>query len=243
MKRDGFTLIELLVVVAIISVLAAILFPAFAAARAKARQAVCISNLKQIALATIMYVDDYDGQFPPAAYPDLVKLRQYWFGLRIDDTADFDTTRGLLYHYTRNTEIKKCPQFAGIKYLGDSTGYGYSYAYIGGDAAITFNFDMSYFPGTPARMSEITDAANTIVFADAEIHYDPVTFVVADTAWETPFISPPSLFGVGPYTDVGYRHTDFANIAWADGHVKPARRSKVEQGESGDADYYWRRSK
>ena len=64
MKRNAFTLIELLVVIAIIAILAAILFPVFSQARAKARQATCTSNLKQIGLAFLMYASDYDGKFP-----------------------------------------------------------------------------------------------------------------------------------------------------------------------------------
>lgn len=63
-KRDGFTLIELLVVIAIIAILAAILFPVFAQAREKARQTDCLSNQKQIALAFLQYVQDYDERFP-----------------------------------------------------------------------------------------------------------------------------------------------------------------------------------
>jgi prepilin-type N-terminal cleavage/methylation domain-containing protein/prepilin-type processing-associated H-X9-DG protein len=59
MKR-GFTLIELLVVIAIIAILAAILFPVFAKAREKARQTSCLSNMKEIALAGLMYAQDYD---------------------------------------------------------------------------------------------------------------------------------------------------------------------------------------
>jgi prepilin-type N-terminal cleavage/methylation domain-containing protein/prepilin-type processing-associated H-X9-DG protein len=62
--RPGFTLIELLVVVAIISVLAAILFPVFARARENARRASCMSNMKQIGLAFMMYTQDYDEQLP-----------------------------------------------------------------------------------------------------------------------------------------------------------------------------------
>src|SRR6056297_3098043 len=58
--RRGFTLIELLVVIAIIAILAAILFPVFARAREKARQASCLSNMKQISLAQMMYAQDYD---------------------------------------------------------------------------------------------------------------------------------------------------------------------------------------
>ena len=62
----GFTLIELLVVIAIITILAAILFPVFAQAREKARQATCVSNLKQIGLGVMMYTDDYDETYPPS---------------------------------------------------------------------------------------------------------------------------------------------------------------------------------
>ena len=64
LKRRGFTLIELLVVIAIIAILAAILFPVFAKAREKARQTSCLSNLKQIGLATLQYVQDYGGRMP-----------------------------------------------------------------------------------------------------------------------------------------------------------------------------------
>ena len=64
-KKRAFTLIELLVVIAIIAILAAILFPVFAQARAQARKTVCLSNLKQLALGTIMYTQDYDESFPP----------------------------------------------------------------------------------------------------------------------------------------------------------------------------------
>jgi prepilin-type N-terminal cleavage/methylation domain-containing protein/prepilin-type processing-associated H-X9-DG protein len=59
--KKGFTLIELLVVIAIIAILAAMLLPALSAARAKARQAVGLSNLKQIGLAMAMYTNDYNG--------------------------------------------------------------------------------------------------------------------------------------------------------------------------------------
>jgi prepilin-type N-terminal cleavage/methylation domain-containing protein/prepilin-type processing-associated H-X9-DG protein len=68
-QARAFTLIELLVVVAIISILAAILFPVFARARESARSTACLSNLKQLNMAMRMYADDYDGMHVRYSYP------------------------------------------------------------------------------------------------------------------------------------------------------------------------------
>jgi len=65
--EKGFTLIELLVVIAIIAILAAILFPVFARARESARRTNCLSNLKQLALGSMMYAQDYDEKLPVGA--------------------------------------------------------------------------------------------------------------------------------------------------------------------------------
>ena len=93
MKKRGFTLIELLVVVAIIAILAAILFPVFARAREQARRASCASNLKQVGLAMKMYIQDYDEQFPSNELPDIGELG--W--------AEQIST------YQRNTQVLQCP--------------------------------------------------------------------------------------------------------------------------------------
>ena len=91
-RKRGFTLIELLVVIAIIAILAAILFPVFARAREKARQSSCGSNLKQIATATMMYVQDYDETF-------------CLFDHRNPDVK----WRANLNPYVQNTQVFACP--------------------------------------------------------------------------------------------------------------------------------------
>lgn len=65
-QNRAFTLIELLVVIAIIAILAAILFPVFGRARKNARRSSCQTNLKQIGLGILQYVQDYDERYPPS---------------------------------------------------------------------------------------------------------------------------------------------------------------------------------
>src|SRR5437870_12943837 len=99
-RGRGFTLIELLVVIAIIAILAAILFPVFAQARDKARSAACLSNLKQIGQALMMYAQDWDEKstwFWNSGAADAAKdqLAGYWYQL--------------LLPYTKSVQVFICP--------------------------------------------------------------------------------------------------------------------------------------
>lgn len=68
--RGAFTLIELLVVIAIVAILAAMLLPALSRAKLAARRLVCVNHLRQLCLASLMYVDDFEGYFPSSNSPD-----------------------------------------------------------------------------------------------------------------------------------------------------------------------------
>ena len=96
----GFTLIELLVVIAIIAILAAILFPVFAKAREKARQGSCLSNEKQIGVALMQYVQDYDETYPQS---------YYYLNPAVGGAAGYFQWSYTTQPYIRNWQIFVCP--------------------------------------------------------------------------------------------------------------------------------------
>jgi prepilin-type N-terminal cleavage/methylation domain-containing protein/prepilin-type processing-associated H-X9-DG protein len=144
--RRGFTLIESLVVIAIIAILAAILFPVFARAREKARQAACQSNLKQIGLALKMYCQDYDE----------VNVRA-WFGGTVARRW-----HQAVQPYTKNTDLFRCLTSGQLvdPYSGLYMSYGMN----------TFNFGpgaLDSFWYGPAD-AQVQDPAGTIWVTDSK---------------------------------------------------------------------------
>jgi len=172
-RQSGFTLIELLVVIAIIAILAAILFPVFAQARAKARQASCVSNMKQISLAMLMYAQDYDEVLPqPGSLP-----RWQANGAACGDATAMRVPDGtnivrmmngglqwFLDPYVKNNGIFRCPSDTGENYWGrSSTGWpwancaffgrptSYHFRHVfqcAGGAAHNATFGNGVWPGT-----------------------------------------------------------------------------------------------
>lgn len=96
-KPKGFTLVEILIVLAIVGILAAILFPVFGSVRANARATACSSNLKQIGLAMLLYAGDHNGYLPRASFPPgAQRPRCGW--------PDY------FFRYARNAKIFQCPE-------------------------------------------------------------------------------------------------------------------------------------
>jgi prepilin-type N-terminal cleavage/methylation domain-containing protein/prepilin-type processing-associated H-X9-DG protein len=116
-RRKGFTLIELLVVIAIIGILAAMVFPVFARARESARKAVCLSNMKNIALAVVMYSGDWGGTMPPKMHGQETELMAIhpsgcleWAGTTWAEEANPYLRWPVIFdEYVRNRDVYRCP--------------------------------------------------------------------------------------------------------------------------------------
>ena len=245
--RSAFTLIELLVVIAIIAILAAILFPVFARARENARRASCMSNLKQIGLGIMQYVQDYDEKYPRSNYnsPNVPPTgswgtsggEYYWFWYQI------------IYPYTKSVQLYRCPS-------GQSTGYGYAGNY-GTNANILTN-------GTNASMAmAAVESPSTAYLAfDSGPYTLSVSYIKSPSGyyWYLPgsqkYTGCP-VVGCGPTYDItaGFNQSDFSsdgrhfdgnNVIFADGHVKWtktatmwAEAKKYTSSSSGGAQSAW----
>lgn len=155
-SRRAFTLIELLVVIAIIAILAAILFPVFAQAREKARQASCLSNQKQYATATLMYVQDYDETFP--------------FSANLNGQC-VDTFYSVVSPYVKNNEINRCPSDKDAINAQLTTGAPCPNtppwtSIVVNDGLMVSGFDPS---ATPISLATVPNTAGTIMIYDGNV--------------------------------------------------------------------------
>jgi len=238
--QQGFTLIELLVVIAIIAILAAILFPVFAQARSKARQAMCLSNMKQIGLAFSMYTQDYDenmcpvyiqGAATPSPTTEVAEGGLLWY------KEDYlKTWHKLLLPYTKNVFVFKCPEAP----FGD----------FGGPSAVNVNYGanrdiFSYLdvrPGatnTVRSLAAIPKPADTIAILDCGRWYFDWSIVKpgpANSKWYIP--NDPRPCGTETaFCPSDKRHNGGVNIAWADGHAKWMKTDVIVANPS--AQPYW----
>ena len=223
-KARGFTLIELLVVIAIIAILAAILFPVFARARAKARQASCQSNLKQIGLAAAMYAQDYDGKY---ASCHCGRAMDKW-----GNGPGAIWWNGLLMPYCKNYQVMACPSMSNPRFYGETEpGWGTDCLYRF-EAGYGMNW---YYAGTPARdqgwwisLSEedIQRPAEKIYIGEAfRVVVGPNPSIGLPYAtWIANVQANPLSYGYGVI-----RHNDGMNLLFVDGHVKWAKLTNITE--------------
>ena len=195
--RKGFTLIELLVVIAIIAILAAILFPVFAKAREKARQASCMSNVKEMTLAALMYAQDYDERMC-FAFSDMGAVGAWKW-------CQF------LQPYIKNDQIFTCPSNAGPAQVWGSF---YPTSYM-------INSDLCGHQWSIA-LAQLVSPANTVYICDGGAAPKADLTAVSDPVVERSgcWLLSPGQFGDGNWGYTNPRHNGVSNVGFYDGHVK-----------------------
>lgn len=206
MKKKGFTLIELLVVVAIIAILAAMLLPALSKAREKARQSVCMSNLKQLGVAELIYAQDYDGWVTANGTADTERrwtrvLSTHGYLPKVSDSIPLSSGK---------PSILVCPSYYPKVYYYYLYTHGVRFS-ISGKADYRADF---YKIGSPIRdntgRSSNTSPSEFIFMGDSiRTGYSPISqyYQIANTTTAT-------------YGRIHTRHSGRANILFIDGHVK-----------------------
>ena len=214
-RVGGFTLIELLVVIAIIAILAAMLLPSLTKARAKSRDIACLSQLRQIGIALMLYADDHAGALVPGAIPIQGATDIRWYNI-LDaymggTDRDFESPNRPAWQLCPSKVITPMSawavgygwnHFGGSPY-GDGGGFGYTY-----NDATTGNGR-----GWGSKLDQVNKPSRTIVFGDSRDSWAPDP----GNVWQNGFLYPLT----GQELWRANRHMGRGNYWMVDGHVEP----------------------
>ncbi len=230
----AFTLIELLVVIAIIGILAAMLLPTLAKAKARAGQTACFNNLKQLTLGTMMYLDTYQGVFPACAsrstYGFVVEDWIYW---RLSLPAYPVKDSLIVAHLgSSSSNLFRCPmdrddrqRLLSTGPLGGNPGpfmYSYSMTSLGlnltRSTGITSIRDGNNGRWSPYKQSSIRNPARKIMLAEEQ-----TVITGPESADPNRGILNDGRFVPGGSDVLTARHSKRANVGFADGHARSVK--------------------
>jgi prepilin-type N-terminal cleavage/methylation domain-containing protein len=214
MRSKGFTLVELLVVISVTAVLMAILMPALSKAQQQGKTVVCLSNLRQMAIASQVYINNNDGYYPIAymyKFTGSMFVSYAWDFTSIKnwDTLEQEVIPGLLWQGETIEKIQQCPSFKGShNWLVDPyTGYNYNTSYIGHGQLESIV--------TPAMAVMVKRPSQCALFGDGQWENGANKFMRAP--W--PNEGDAAFFGRAAGTQ-GYRHCGKTNVAYCDNSAR-----------------------
>jgi prepilin-type N-terminal cleavage/methylation domain-containing protein len=225
MKRRAFTLVELLTVIAVISVLAALLLPVFSRARESARRVTCISNLKQLSGAFMLYISDSDETLPNAADGPAGFNRTggwvYFNRFPANQTGQppaYEANRGGLYPYLKSAQVYVCPSDSEGRQSGNS--YAANSCLFNGSV---FN-DADRGFKTGRQLASFDNTASWMLLGEeaSPLFGDP------DRAATSARRSTDDGYLLYELNLTSSRHFDGSNLSFLDSHAKGLHLEKIE---------------
>ncbi len=217
-KVDGLTLVEMLVVISTTALLLGALLPSLRAARAQTRRTVCLSNLRQMAIAAQNYTQLNDEYYPPAYLTERVDGVQYYRAWDFTSwrvwngpTAVRHVKPGLLWMGLTLDKVQQCPSYRGDtnSFEDPYSGYNYNISFIGRNETTS--------PVGSAKTGEVRHPAQTVLFGDGQYEDGANKFMRA------PYGNPRDASFSDAFRHAGvqgFRHLRKTNAAFCDGSVR-----------------------